>query len=328
MTKQGLWIVGKAGLSLSLITFFFLKVDIVQMVNYLTSCHFIWLWWAIIISFLAIAVTTYKWQILLKTLRVEIEFKKLFSLNFIGVFYSLFVPGGQISGEVIKGIKLISLCKRSNEVLISIAVDKLTGILALVILALIGIFVQHSIIKDYKLLTGILAILVGITLFALVTLNRQSVFLAEKTGRLIFEREKLRFFKKYILHLWNSFKTYRENMGGLGEVIGYSFVYQLLVCIICYFIALSLKIQISFIVFIWITSIAFIIQALPISISGIGVREGTFIFLLAPYQVPTSQALALSLIIFGIMIITGLVGGIIEIKNYWINWKERRILND
>ncbi|MEW6096080.1 MAG: lysylphosphatidylglycerol synthase transmembrane domain-containing protein [bacterium] len=328
MRKERLWLIGKIAVSTSLITYFFQKIDIAQMFNYFITCHFSWLLGAIIISFLAFVVWTYKWQILLKTLKVEIEFKKLFSLNLISIFYSLFVPGGQISGEVIKGVKLINLCKRSSEVLVSIAMDKLTGLLALVILALCGIFVQHSIIKDYKLLIGILAILAGITFFALITLNRQSVFLAEKTGRFIFEIEKLRFLKKYILPLWNLFKAYRKDTASMGKVVGYSFIYQLLGIIICYFAALSVKIQISFIVFMWVASIVFLIQALPISISGIGVREGAFIFLLAQHQVPTSQALALSLIIFGITIIIGLVGGIIEIKEYYIHWKERRILND
>jgi hypothetical protein len=322
MRKERLWLIGKIVVSVSLITCFFQKIDIGQLVNYFTSCHLIWLCVAIIIFFLGLTVTTYKWQILLNTLKVEVAFKKLLSLNLIGMFYSFFVPGGQISGEVIKGIKLTNVCRRSSEVLISIAMDKLTGILALVILALVGIFTQFSLIKDYKLLMMILAILLIITFFALLILNKQLASLAERTTHLIFERERLRFFKKYISPVWNSLKAYKEDISVLGKSLAYSFVFQMVGIAISYVVALSLKIQIPFNVFIWIVPIVSIVQSLPISISGIGVREGAFIFFLAQYEVPTSQALALSLIIFGIMIIGSLVGGLIELRDFWVGWKK------
>lgn len=324
MTKERVWLIGKIVVSASLIIYFFKKIDIAQVNHCFVTCHISWLLWAIILSFLANAVSTYKWQILLNTVDVKIGFKKLFSLNLVSLFYNLFLPAGPLSGEIIKGIKLTNLCKRGREVLISIAMDRLTGMLALIILALGGIYIQYRLTKDYKLLIWILSILVIITLFILFILNKQFASLSEKIGLFIFERKGLRFFKNYISSLWNLLKIYRKNTPVIWKVISYSFIFHLLAIIIYYFVALSIAIQIPFSTFIWITSIVFIIQTLPISISGIGVREGTFIFLLAQYQVPAFQSLALSLIIFGIMILQGLVGGVIEIKNWWVDYRRGR----
>jgi hypothetical protein len=52
---------------------------------------------------------------------------------------------------------------------------------------------------------------------------------------------------------------------------------------------------------------------IPISISGLGVREGALLFLLKPYGVWGEEALALSLIIFGItVLLIGAIGGLLE----------------
>ena len=48
---------------------------------------------------------------------------------------------------------------------------------------------------------------------------------------------------------------------------------------------------------------------LPISINGIGVREGIFVFLLGQWGVDPAQALALAWLEYGIILLFGLLGG-------------------
>jgi hypothetical protein len=75
---------------------------------------------------------------------------------------------------------------------------------------------------------------------------------------------------------------------------------------------LGLKIKVSPLVLMWVFAVVFFLQAIPISISGIGIREGALIVLLSRYGIRDSQAFALSLIVFLIAILMGLVGGVSE----------------
>jgi hypothetical protein len=47
---------------------------------------------------------------------------------------------------------------------------------------------------------------------------------------------------------------------------------------------------------------------LPISISGLGVREGAFVLFLTPLGVPTEQAVALGLVLYALNLVMSLVG--------------------
>jgi uncharacterized membrane protein YbhN (UPF0104 family) len=51
-----------------------------------------------------------------------------------------------------------------------------------------------------------------------------------------------------------------------------------------------------------------IAQVLPISISGLGVREGLFVLFLQPLGVPQSQAIALGLLLYVLNLVVSLAG--------------------
>ena len=56
-----------------------------------------------------------------------------------------------------------------------------------------------------------------------------------------------------------------------------------------------------------------LLQSLPISIAGIGVREGAYLYLLQLQGVPGASALALSLTVFGIHMLIALAGGLLQL---------------
>jgi hypothetical protein len=64
----------------------------------------------------------------------------------------------------------------------------------------------------------------------------------------------------------------------------------------------------------WVRACVVLLTMLPISISGLGVREGALVFLLAPYGASGADAIALSLLrLLGTLTI-GLVGGVYELR--------------
>ena len=71
----------------------------------------------------------------------------------------------------------------------------------------------------------------------------------------------------------------------------------------------SLNIQIPLLLYFSIVPIVFLATAIPITVGGLGVREGVIIYLLIKFGIDAQSAIALSLIYFGIIVFITLPGG-------------------
>jgi uncharacterized membrane protein YbhN (UPF0104 family) len=50
---------------------------------------------------------------------------------------------------------------------------------------------------------------------------------------------------------------------------------------------------------------------IPVSLNGLGIREGAFVFFLAQVGVPEAQALSLALLWLAVLIASSLIGGLV-----------------
>ena len=80
-----------------------------------------------------------------------------------------------------------------------------------------------------------------------------------------------------------------------------------------YLLSLSLNLELNFWVVAWLTVVVYMVRLLPLTIAGLGVREGIFIFCLNYYDVSPYKAMAFSLVVFAVIFLTALVGWVIEI---------------
>jgi len=92
--------------------------------------------------------------------------------------------------------------------------------------------------------------------------------------------------------------------------MGYQFV-----CVwINLIIARGLDIHILFAELCWIFGIISVALIMPVTVGGVGLREGGFVFLLGRMGIPSEKAMAMSLSLFGLQIICALIGGILDLK--------------
>ncbi len=84
-----------------------------------------------------------------------------------------------------------------------------------------------------------------------------------------------------------------------------------------YLLARSLNIHISFFDISLIIALVWLITAIPISISGVGVRELSMIYLFSIYGVEAEPATALSVYIYMVTVIMGFIGLL-----FIANWKK------
>ncbi len=94
----------------------------------------------------------------------------------------------------------------------------------------------------------------------------------------------------------------------VAEVVGAALVYQLAVITAALLAARALGIHIGPTALLAFVPAVAIVQVLPVSFGGLGVREGAFVLFLKPLGVSNEHAIALGLVLYAMQLISSLLG--------------------
>lgn len=106
-----------------------------------------------LLSLLAAAAASWRWQALSQTIGIKLTKFKAYSLTLQGMFFSLVIPGGSIGGDVVKMAALSNQVRQGNrtEGIFSIMMDRIVGMIALFALALVLLFYDRSLFESIHL---------------------------------------------------------------------------------------------------------------------------------------------------------------------------------
>src|SRR6188768_2047987 len=80
-------------------------------------------------------ISATRWQILLRVQGFQLSFRRVLALTMIGVFFNFFIPGGT-GGDAVKMFYLVQETPgRKGTAILSVIVDRLIGLFALVVFA-------------------------------------------------------------------------------------------------------------------------------------------------------------------------------------------------
>jgi uncharacterized protein (TIRG00374 family) len=259
-----------------------------------------------------------RWRCLLHNLNVYPHFKLLYDGYLVGAFSSIFLPG-VIGGDLVR----IGLCyKRLNSsirvVTTTVLIERFCGVLVLFILGSLAFFNLPSELlsalgrpKVNILAFGmLLSVVLVLVLYGIGQRFLDGGALEKRTNRWV---KKLR----EMLHL-----VFRLPYRVFFIVILLSGLSQAMDIISCFILAKALKISIPLILFFGFMPIVYLITILPISIGGLGVREGILVYLLTQVGVQSSDAVALSFLIYFNRVVVAAIGGVT-----YMGWKKRRLEN-
>lgn len=243
------------------------------------------------------AVMILRWILLLRASGNPISTAYATRLFLVSSFVGSFLPAG-FGADAARAYGLTRENTAGSEALASVAVDRLLGITALVLLAIIGgLAWAPPGGADWRIAAAIVAALAACI----------AVFWANEWMRwLIPDRHHEGFIARRLLRLTDAVGRYRGRRGVLLHVLLWSIAVQLLRISQAYILGLGLGMTVPFTYFLLFMPPALLLLSLPISISGFGLPQGGIVWMLQPMGVPESQSFALSMLI----VLTGLAGNL------------------
>ena len=254
-------------------------------------------------------IAAYKWFILIP----KVTFKPVLLLSFVGQFYSLVLPG-QIAGEVVKAFRLGKSRADAETIAASVIIDKLTGLIGLLMVAELGLYESPTQLPQ-EILFSISALfsvfIVGLFSVKPLFFYRSLVYLIEK---LTSNRPRLAGITKRIIGVLDAWRSILNKPLKLLFALFLSVLFQLNCVFYISLLAIDSGIYLPLADWCWIFGFVSIAVLLPISVGGIGVREGAFAGALSLFNVPVEKSIALSMAVFTISLLGALIGGLLELR--------------
>jgi hypothetical protein len=269
---------------------------------------------AVALYLCTIAVSALRWHLLIPHRR----YADLLPLTLIAQYYALISPG-QIAGEAVKAYRLGKGSEDAEQIVAAVILDRMAGLWGILILALLGLASGTRSASSWgaPLLIAGLLILAAVSLLLrfmpqsrflqrilsfMAGMGRRSARLAEQCGRLLL-----------------AWKGYMGGSPKLLRALGMGIGYQGLGVLISQILAQGLGIDLPFSDWCWIFGVVSLVVFLPLTVGGIGLREGGLILLLGDLGVSYEKALGLSLSIFALQLFGALLGAVVDLL-----WGTRR----
>src|SRR5512136_25004 len=267
----------------------------------LSSVNLGWFLIALAIHFAGLVIRTVRWSILVKAQGVRVSFGRLFYLYMAGTFFNTFLPTG-IGGDV---VKIIDLAPESGgaRAFSTVFADRLTGILGTSLIALCVAIVDPADVPPP--VVALVIFVTGGILIATLLLTQQQ--LIDRVMRRVPGWSKL-LSKGKVLRIYEALTSY--SLGAIVRSTLISLPFTVTLIASQYALALSLGVVVPVQYFALFIPLTALVQMLPISFNGLGVREGAFQALFSTVGVAGEQAVAVSLLYYVLRVITGLIGGL------------------
>jgi len=280
------------------------KTSLSQVLLTLRHVDLPWLLISFSLHAVGLIVSAYRWQILIRAQGDDVPLKLLAQSYLVGTFFNNFLPT-RFGGDVVRiwdGSKYSQSIVKSSAIVI---VERLTGLLILFLFALGVSVIRLDLANQLPFIWVALGFgalgFAGILAFLFLPWPRLlSRFLKNShPGSLA---AKIIIFRETIIN-------YRQQKAAFMRAMLWALVLQLNVIIYYFLIGRSLHLKIPLLDYFMVIPVVHFIQLIPITINGLGLREGAYIEIFAFYSIPAQAAFSFSMVDVGFVLILGLVGG-------------------
>jgi uncharacterized membrane protein YbhN (UPF0104 family) len=282
------------------------KVDLESLVPKWDDATILWLIGGVACSVLAIALSTVRWQRVLAAMDVPSRFAPLFSIYLACQFVSSFLPSS-IGGDALRVTRLSSRRTQATaptppDAFASVVLDRMSGWLILPLLCLAGMAINPALrhlgrSSRFALIISLVSLASLAAVIALAGHPRLGGRLAGRQGWL-----------RFMGAIHEGIDRIRRRPAAVAQVIAAALVYQLAIVTAALLATRALGLKIGPTALLAFVPAVAIVQVLPISFGGLGVREGAFVLFLHPLGIEAEHAIALGLALYAMQVLSSLLG--------------------
>ena len=303
-TKPILFFLLKLLVSAGLIVYFLSTMHLERLLHTFTSARFSYIAVALGVYLIAQGVSAVRWATLARPLGIKTPFKDLIQYYLIGMFFNLFAPstvGGDVS-RVYYLVKDEDAQAKGRPVTtvhatMSVLMDRAIGMVVLVWLGAAGLllFPGYAVPQTVRSVTFALA--AGLLLGALLVPVLR--WLLPEDGHQLTVKLRL------------ALRSYRQHWRALLAAAGLSLAVHLIQAWMHTVMGRALGLDVPFSFSLIVYPLVGTFAAIPITLNGLGLREGGYIFLLAVIGIGSEQGIAFGILLFLIVALDSLIGGLL-----------------
>jgi len=256
-----------------------------------------------------------KWKVLSRAQGMDLPYKRLLDVYYIGMFFNTFLPSG-FGGDAVRAYELSRLTDRGGASLSSIVVDRYASLFSLILLGSAAVVLAPPGLEVLpKAWAFLLAVLGGLGFW---------ILLQDRWLRAASRFEGLARWPKLtgiLAEMADSAQALRADLWAIGFALLLSLGFQFLTVVQHYFFIRALGLDVTFGYALFFIPMLTLVASLPISINGLGVREGGYAYFLGRVGVGAAEAVSIGLLSLSMLLISGLWGAFVYATS-----RERRSL--
>jgi len=255
---------------------------------------------ALLLTFLGFVLSAWRWQRVFAVFHVQVPLRTLLSHYLAGQFVGNVLPS-TVGGDVLRISRASKTTGQSDIAFASVAIERLSGFVALPLLIFLGFAMEPDLFHASK--SWIALLIAGATVVALVV-----ILVVAGSERLAGRFERHENWMRFVGAVHVGVDRLRREPGHAVDVLVAALLYQVtvLASVWCAIHALGVSVP-NGAVLAFLPAVA-AAQVLPISLSGLGIREGLLVLLLRPLGVPTGKAIGVGLLWYGMTLLVSFLG--------------------
>lgn len=298
----------KALVTLTLLFVLVRKIDLQKTLDFLRGTSIPILLVAGCVTVFQALLAVYRWGIILAHQRIRLPYQSLLRYFWLGLFFNQVLPSS-VGGDAVRAYCLVKEGSGIGSASVAVLLDRLIGMVGLVLLVFITLPLSANLISDGALrltLYLVVASAMGAVAFILV--------LDGMTGKL----RKWRI-ARGMTALSKDGRRLLFSVAPGVRLILLSIGVQLISVLSIAILALATGIDVHWTALLVVVPVAILLMTVPLSIAGWGVREGVMVVGLGYAGIGAEQAIALSILFGFLLLVTALPGGFV-----WVTVGHRR----
>lgn len=297
----------KVGVSLALLGYLLVTADLPALLQRVREGDMLLLVLAVVLYSGMTLLSMWRWRVLISAQGYPAPLLHLSASYLVASFFNNFLPSN-IGGDIIRVTDSSKLTGSKTTSLVIIAVDRILGFGALYALAATAYVVGGPAVRH---LAGARVVLLGLgALFTILTY----VYFRPGTARTLMARLGLARFpwiQERFEVVQAAVHVYRQDLRAVLAAFGASVALQTLFIYYYYLVARSLRIPLPLSACFLMVPLCTLVQTVPVSFNGWGIRESVFIYYFHQIGLPRDSALAFSLVGAGLMLLLSLSGAVV-----------------